>query len=67
MGTIAYNKLFDLMKARGITSYRLFKDGVISSGTYQRMRVGKNITMDNIAALCQALNCQPGDILEYVE
>ena len=27
---------------------------------------GKRITTDSIAALCEALNCQPGDLLEYV-
>ncbi|WP_416387479.1 helix-turn-helix domain-containing protein [Dorea amylophila] len=27
---------------------------------------GKRITPDSIAALCEALNCQPGDLLEYV-
>ena len=31
------------------------------------MRAGKSVTTDTIAALCRALACQPGDIMEYVD
>ena len=34
--------------------------------TLQNIRQGKRITTDTIASLCDALDCQPGDILEYV-
>jgi putative transcriptional regulator len=27
----------------------------------------KGIRFDSLEAICKALNCQPGDILEYVE
>ncbi|MDR1184834.1 MAG: helix-turn-helix transcriptional regulator [Coriobacteriales bacterium] len=55
------------MRQRKITSYRLIRDGVINSATYNRLRNGQGVSMDTLAALCEALNCQPGDILEYVE
>lgn len=29
------------------------------------MRENKNITTQSIAALCKALQCQPGDLMEY--
>jgi len=66
MGQIIFDKLITLMKDKGLTTYRIRKDKVISEGTLQRIRNGKSITTDSIASLCQALNCQPGDILEYV-
>jgi len=66
MGQIIFDKLLTLMKDKGLTTYRIRKDKIISEGTLQSIRNGKSITTDSIASLCQALNCQPGDILEYV-
>jgi putative transcriptional regulator len=67
MGHIAYDKLWSLMKAKGISTYRLLQDGVISPGTLQNIRNDKNVNTSTVAALCEALDCQPGDILEYVD
>lgn len=65
-GRIVYDKLLSLMECRGLTTYRIRKDKIISESTLQNIREGKRITTDAVAALCGALNCQPGDILEYV-
>jgi putative transcriptional regulator len=67
MGRIDYEKLWALMKARGLSTYRIQQDNIISQGTLQNIRDGKDITTKSIAALCKALDCQPGDILEYVD
>ena len=45
---------------------KIRKNKIISESTLQNIREGKRITTDAIAALCGALHCQPGDILEYV-
>lgn len=66
MGKIVYDKLRALMKERGLTTYRIRKENIINETTLQRIREGKNITLDSVAALCEALHCQPGDILEYI-
>lgn len=66
MGKIKYTKLIALMEKQGLTTYKIRKDKVISESTLQNIRQEKRITTDSIAALCEALNCQPGDILEYV-
>lgn len=65
-GTIVYDKLLSKMKENGLSTYKIRKDKIISEGTLQNIRNGKRITTDSIAALCDALNCQPGDILRYV-
>jgi len=62
-----YEKLFALMKDKGLTTYRIRKEHIITETTLQKLREGKNVTTDSIASLCQVLNCQPGDIMEYVE
>ena len=50
-----------------MTTYRIRKDKIISESTLQRIREDGTITTDAIASLCDALDCQPGDILEYVK
>lgn len=67
MGKIIYDKLLKLMEEKHLTTYRIRKDKIIGESTLQNIRTGKPITTDSIAALCEALGCQPGDILEYVE
>ena len=64
---IKYDKLFALMKEKGLTTYRIRQDNIISQSALQSLREGESVTLDTIAALCKALNCQPGDILEYIE
>lgn len=63
---ISYAKLFELMKEKGLTTYQIRKEKIVSENALTSMRAGKSVTMDTISRLCKALNCQPGDILEYV-
>ena len=65
-GKIVYNKLLNTMKQQGLSTYRIRKEKNISESTLQNIREGKRIITDAIASLCGALNCQPGDILEYI-
>lgn len=63
---IIYKKLLRIMEERGITSYTLKKDNIIGQATYKKIKEGGDIDTRTIAKLCALLNCQPGDILEYV-
>lgn len=62
---IKYDKLFALMKEKGLTTYRIRKENIISQSALTAIKNGKSVTTDTIAKLCKALNCQPGDIIEY--
>ena len=64
---IIYDKLLKLMDDRGITSYTIKKDNVIGQATFKKIKDGGDIDTRTIAKLCEYLNCQPGDIMEYVE
>ena len=66
MGKIVYTKLLNLMKEKNLTTYKIRQENIISQYTLQNIKNGKAITTDSIASLCEALECQPGDILEYV-
>lgn len=63
---IKYTKLIALMQKKGVTSYTLKRDKVIGQATYKKIMEGGDIDTRTIAKLCELLNCQPGDILEYV-
>lgn len=59
-----YNKLFALLATREMKKTDLLS--VISSPTLAKLSKGESVTTDIIGKLCDFLNCQPGDIMEYV-
>ena len=62
---ISYEPLFQTMKSKGITSYRLGKLGFPLSN-YYAMKRGENISTHTLNQLCQLLQCKVEDVLEYV-
>ncbi len=53
------------LKEHGYNTTRLRREKLLAEGVLQSLREGKGITFQNISRLCELLNCQPGDILEY--
>lgn len=65
---IKYDKLMNLLKEKGYTTYKIRKENIMSQSALQKMRTGTgNIDTRTIEKLCATLNCQPGDIMEYVD
>lgn len=62
---IRYYKLFDLLNRRGMKKTDLL--AVMTSPTLAKLSKGVSITTDTICKICDFLNCQPGDIMEYVK
>lgn len=55
------------LKKEGFSSYRLRNEKILSEGTMQKLRVGNtNITISVLNEICDLLDCQPGDLLEFV-
>lgn len=65
--SIKYDKLLKLMEEKGVTSYTIKKDNIIGQATFKKIKEGGDIDTRTIDKLCKLLNCQPGDIMEYVE
>jgi len=63
---IIYNKLNERLQKRGITSYTVKRDKIIGQATIKKIKEGGTIDTRTIAKLCALLDCQPGDILEYI-
>lgn len=55
------------LKDAGYSTYKMRKDKIMGEATIQAIRSGQQITWDKLSIVCALLNCQPGDILEYVE
>ena len=55
----------ELLGGRGRTFYWLAKETGISHTTLWRLKKGKSlgINFDTLEKLCQALECEPGDVL----
>ena len=54
------------LKEKGISTYIMRKEKILSESTIQKLREGKGIAWENIDTICKLLECQPGDILEYI-
>lgn len=64
---ISFSKLFALMAEKNITMYHFRKNKIIGTETFEKMRKGEgHIDTRTIDKLCKELDCQPGDILEYI-
>ena len=61
-----YNKLFSLLALRDMKKSDLVSLGVISSPTLAKLGKGESITTTVLCQLCEFLQCQPGDIMEYI-
>lgn len=59
--------ILDELKKIGFSSYKLRKDKIIGEAMIQKLRNGDLISWSCINKICELLECQPGDILEYVD
>ncbi len=64
---IVFTKLWDKMKEKGISTYKLREDCGIDSKTIRRLRANENIETKTLNKLCEALDCKIEDIMEYVK
>ena len=68
LNVIKYKKdVLKLLKNKGYSTYRLRKDKLLGEATIQKLRNLELVSWDNMNMICRLLNCQPGDIVEYVE
>lgn len=64
--SISYEKLFSLIKEREKSEYYLRKNG-ISSSILDKLKHGTGgLDARTIEKLCRLLQCQPGDLMEYI-
>ena len=62
---IVFDKLWETMKQKGVSTYKLRESCGIDSKTVRRLKANQNIETKTIDKLCIALDCDVGDIMEY--
>lgn len=55
-----------LLKDQGWTNQKLLDGGYFGNATMQKMRHCKMVSARELDVICGLLNCQPGELLEYV-
>ena len=55
-----------LMEQKKISFYRLANEG-IDAQTLQRIRHDKPVTTETLGKLCESMECQPGELIEYLK
>ena len=63
---IVYTKLWETLKERGISQYKLIRQYGISTGQLDRLRKNENVSTYTLDALCRILGCALSDIATYV-
>ena len=64
---IVYDRLWQLMKHKNVSQYKLIKEFGFSTGQLDRLRKNDNVSTFTLNRLCEILDCRIEDIAEYVE
>ena len=63
---IVYDKLWETMKEKGISQYKLINIYKISPAQITRLRKNSGVNTNTLDTLCQILDCRIEDIAEYI-
>ena len=64
---IVFDSLWDTLRKRGISQYKLMREYGISSGQLDRLRKNENVSTYTLNTLCKILRCPLSDIAHYKE
>ena len=62
---VSYNKLRKLLIDKELKKKDLMKLANLSSSSIVKLTKGQNVTTDMLSKICEALQCDFGDIMEY--
>ena len=63
---IQFDKLWQMMEQRSVTTYQLREKCGIDSKTIRRLRANENMETKTLNKLCAVLNCRIEEIVEYI-
>ena len=62
---VSYKKLWKLLIDKGLNKKKLMEMTGLSSSSMSKLTKGSNVTTDMLCKICEALNCDFKDIMEY--
>ena len=63
---IRYDPLWETMKKRGVSQYKLLKDYHFSAGQLSRLRKNENVSTYTLNTLCKILDCTIEEVAVYL-
>ena len=63
---IRYDRLWETMAQKGVTTYMLREKCGIDSKTIRRLRANENMETKTLNKLCSVLDCSIEEIMEYI-
>ena len=64
---IIFEKLWETMSQKGVSTYQLREKCGIDSKTIRRLKANENVETKTLDKLCTALHCKIQDIAEFIE
>lgn len=64
--SISYNKLWKLLIDKKMSASELRKNAEIAPNTMTRMRKGQDVSLAVLGRICDCLECDFGDVVEYI-
>ncbi|MBR5217376.1 MAG: helix-turn-helix transcriptional regulator [Oscillospiraceae bacterium] len=64
---ICYDKLWETMQKKGVTTYQLREVCGVDSKTVRRLKANENMETKTLNKLCAFLDCRIEDIAEFVK
>jgi DNA-binding Xre family transcriptional regulator len=58
--------IIQALKNKGYSTYKIRKEKIFNESQLQQMRENKILAQDALNKVCTLLDCQPGDIMEYI-
>lgn len=63
---VSYKKLWKILIDRNMNKKDLIEKTGISTSSMAKLTKGANVTTDVLCKICKYLNCDFGDIMEYI-
>ncbi|MCQ2548664.1 MAG: helix-turn-helix transcriptional regulator [Lachnospiraceae bacterium] len=64
---IVYDRLWETMKKKNISQYKLINEYHVSAGQLSRLRANSHVSSHTIDLLCKILDCRVEDVMTFVK
>ena len=64
---IVFEKLWETMKKKGVSTYALIEKHNIDTRTIRRLKANQNTTTETLNKLCDILECDLSDIATHIK
>lgn len=63
---VEFNRLFEKLKAEGLTQKQFRDSAGIGSSTLAKMLHNESVTTERICRICDYFHCMPDEIMEFI-